>query len=175
MSQAHEQDVDVSGSRKGIWGGSEPEEPVPSRMKEIIHAIEDPESTDLEATNRLIAMEIALVLSGVREYNTKAAMDKVKVLRELTKTLQEGDTLAKKDFLNFDGPKFKYVLGELVVLFKASLKSSGFKEEDINHTLRIFRDSLGLREADLRKETERITSESLFTNVASPEAPAQGN
>lgn len=145
---------------------SVPEKPsYPSQMGDIISALKDPEATDLEAVNRMIAVEIACTLADPD--NTFCLRDKVRGLRELAKTLQEGEDIAKKDFLNFDGPKFKYVLGELVRTFKESLKSSGLPEDSVNHVLRIFRDTLSAREADLRKETERVTNDASLTPVES--------
>lgn len=141
----------------------------PSQMGEIIRCLQDPEATDLEAVNRMIAIEIACQLTN--DSGVFGLRDKVRGLRELARTLQEGEDISKKDFLNFDGPKFKYVLGELVRTFKESLKSSGLPEESVNHILRIFRDTLSAREADLRKETERVTSDTSMITIES----TQGN
>lgn len=141
----------------------------PSKMDEIISALNDPEVTDLEGVNRMIAIEIACTLAATS--NPYGVRDKVRGLRELAKTLQEGEDIAKKDFLNFDGPKFNYVLTELIRTFKESLKSSGLPEESVNHVLRIFRDTLSAREADLRKETERVTGDASLTSLTS----LQGN
>ena len=117
----------------------------------------------------MIAIEIACTLAATS--NPYGVRDKVRGLRELAKTLQEGEDIAKKDFLNFDGPKFNYVLTELIRTFKESLKSSGLPEESVNHVLRIFRDTLSAREADLRKETERVTGDASLTSLTS----LQGN
>jgi hypothetical protein len=151
----------------------------PSRMSEIVDLIDNEEFTDLEMINRLIAREIAITLTDDSlRFNPKTTADKVKALRELTKTLQEGDQITKKDFLNFDGPKFKFVLGELVMLFRNSMKTGGLPEDVSNHVLRIFRDQLQGRAADLRKETDRINGDSLLPEmlVSAPLAitPDQG-
>ena len=171
MDPVVDQEINVAGlHQKGVPLPDGSEEPHPTKMVQIISWIEDPESTDLEAINRLVAMEIALTLTDkTLVWNHQAVTSRVKALQALSKTLQDGDSLAKKDFLNFDGPKFKYVLQELVVLFRTSLKSSGLSDDVINHVLRIFRDGLELRETDLRRETEHVTSESLFLSVSSPE------
>ena len=180
MAEDREIDVDKP-TEPGVWGGPGGDErpPHPSRMDEIITLIDHPEGTDLEGINRLIAMEIAYALTDPKiEFNPRAVNERVKSLRELSKTLQEGDNLSKKDFLNFDGPKFKYVLQEVVMLFRGSLKSAGHKEDAINHVLRVFRDQLSARETELRRETERVTHESVFmtsiptTPELSPEAEA---
>lgn len=148
----------------GVYQGDDAKAPHPTRMQEIVELLESPAETDLERINKLIALEIALALTDPRaEYNSRLIQERVKALSVLSKTLQDGEALSKKDFLNFDGPKFKYFLQEMMVLFKSSLKSAGFKDDDQNHVLRVFRDQLGAREADLRAETAKITSESLFT------------
>lgn len=156
--------------RPGVYNGGEADAATPdhpTRMDEIIEMLENPQETDLERITRLISIEIAYALTNPKaEYNSRLIQERVKALRELAKTLQEGDTLSKKDFLNFDGPKFKYVLQELVLLFKGSLKSAGLPEETQNHVLRVFRDHLSHREGDLRSETAKVTTESLFATVS---------
>ena len=177
MDRVENKEIDVENlPLRGVYTGEDPlflpkVEEYQSHMAQIISWIDDPESTDLEQINKVIAREIAVAISSATSWNTKLLSDKVKALRELTKTLQEGEDLAKKDFLNFDGPKFKYVLQELVVLFKSSLKLSGLSEDVINHVLRVFRDNLELREVDLRRETKCVTNESLFVNFDTPEPP----
>lgn len=141
----------------------------PTRMDEIIAMLDDPEATDLEALNKMIALEIAYALTDPKiEFNPRAVNERVKALRELSKTLQEGENISKKDFLNFDGPKFKFVLGELVLLFRTSLKQSGQPEDSTNHCLRVFRDLLIAREPELRKETERVAADSALSFGVSP-------
>lgn len=148
---------------------------IPSQMQRIIELIDDTETTDLQEINRLIAREIAQALADPTTlWTTRTATEKIKALRELSRTMQDGETLSKRDFLNFDGPKFRYVLGELVQVFRSSLKSSGQSEDGINHTLRIFRDQLKEREMDLRKETERVTNDSFFDVMTSQDTLPEG-
>jgi hypothetical protein len=177
-----EKDIDLDGTKlptPGVFDDGTSDLPA-SQLAEIIRLIDNPEATDLATINRLIAREIAITLAdptviwGMRG----SASDKIKAMRELAKTLQEGDTLSKKDFLNFDGPKFRYVLGELVHTFRSSLKSSGLAEDVVNHVLRIFRDQLTVREPDLRKETDRVTTDNFHDSVPvatpAPIPPAEG-
>ena len=167
MAEA-EIDVDKLPEGKGVYIGDTGEKAEhPTRLGDIIAMLESTEETDLPRINMLIALEIAYSLDNPKaEYNPRLIQEKVKALRELAKTLQEGEALSKKDFLNFDGPKFKYVLQELIILFKSSLKSAGFKEDDQNHVLRVFRDQLMAREPELRSETAKVTAESLFAFTA---------
>lgn len=169
-----EADIDVDKlpqpKKPGVYSEDEGKAPHPTRMQEIVELLESPAETDLERINKLIALEIALALTDPRaEYNSRLIQERVKALSVLSKTLQDGDALAKKDFLNFDGPKFKYFLQEIILIFKNSLKSAGFKDDDQNHVMRVFRDQLGSREADLRAETAKITNESLFAFTAPTE------
>lgn len=147
-----------------------------SSMTRIIELIDDVKTTDLQEINRLIAREIAVTLSDPSvQWQAKFNTEKIKALRELAKTLQEGETLAKRDFLNFDGPKFRYVFQEIVQTFRGSLKSSGQSEDSINHILRVFREQIKARESELRKETERVTAE-FFQELGNPEpAPTAGS
>lgn len=167
MSES-EIDVDKLPERKGVYTGDPGEKQEhPTRLGDIINMLESTEETDLPRINMLIALEIAYSLDNPKaEYNPRLIQEKVKALRELAKTLQEGEALSKKDFLNFDGPKFKYFLQEIILVFKNSLKSAGFKDDDQNHVMRVFRDQLGSREADLRAETAKVTAESLFAFTA---------
>lgn len=87
----------------------------------------------------------------------KPLAEQVKALRELSKTLVEAEALSKRDILNFDGPKFQFVLGELVKLYKKSLIQASMTESQANDVLKLFRDLLAVYEPVLRKETDRIT------------------
>jgi len=49
----------------------------------------------------------------------------MKALRELQKTLVETEGLSKKDLRDLDGPKFKFVFGEIIRLFQQALKDAG--------------------------------------------------
>ena len=174
-----ERDIDAKPRPKGVpppdLDGLPPEVKHESQMDRIIALIDNPEYTDIEEINRLISREIAISLSSEPNtgvFNGRALADKVKALRELARTVQEGDNISKKDFLNFDGPKFRYVLGELVLLFRGSMKSGGLPEDVSNHVLRVFRDQLQGRAPDLRKETERITADTLLPGLLDPSAQA---
>lgn len=173
MPGAEEREIQFDTQKPGVFQ-EEGVEAGRTRMSEILEKLEDPECTDLEAINRLIAVEIALTLGNpTLKFTPRAISDRVKALRELTRTLQEGDNLSKKDFLNFEGPKFKYVLQELVGLFRTSLKDGGLQEDAVNHVLRVFRNGLVMRMPDLIKETERVTHDSLFMQLQ--DTPPQGN
>lgn len=177
MTPTREQEIDLTAPPAGVFTGGVDESYTQSRsqMTRIVELIEDPETTDLLEINRLIAREIAITLADpTTSWATRTSTERIKALRELARTLQDGETLSKRDFLNFDGPKFRYALGEIVRVFRSSLKSSGQPEDAVNHILRIFRDQLKEREPDLRKETERVTDDSFFDALAASPAPTEG-
>jgi ribosome-binding ATPase YchF (GTP1/OBG family) len=113
-------------------------------------------------------MEIAYISADMAEsasdslkaFRVKALSEQVKALRELAKTLTEAEQLSKRDILNFDGPKFQFVLSEIVKLFKKALIQANLTESQSNDVLKLFRDLLALYEPVLRKETDRISSKS---------------
>ena len=55
--------------------------------------------------------------------------------------------LANKDVLNFDGPKFIFVLGRIVALFSKAMKEAGLPEETRNNVMRQYRDLIERRGA----------------------------
>jgi hypothetical protein len=137
------------------------------RIQGILEMIEDPEMA-LSEINKKIAVEIAHIsadmavaaVDTLKVFKVRALSEQVKALRELAKTLTEAEQLSKRDILNFDGPKFQFVLGELVKLFKKALNQANLTEGQSNDILRLFRDLLALYEPVLRKETDRINSKS---------------
>lgn len=140
------------------------EELTPSqRMTDILAMIEDPDKP-VSDINRVIAGEIASTtgeiscLAQASGYKLKFLTERVKALRELSKTLSEAEVLSKKDILNFDGPKFQYVFQEIIGVVRKSARDSGLTEEQVNSMLRSFRDSMALREPELRKQTTMVDS-----------------
>ena len=133
------------------------------RMVEILGKINDP-SQPVSEINRLIAGEIAVVTgemsmgSQANMYKQKLYTEQIRSLRYLSKTLSESELLSKKDFLNFDGPKFQFVFQELAGAVRKSAKDSGFSEDQTNTLLRNFRDTVTQMEPELRKQTEKIDS-----------------
>jgi hypothetical protein len=136
------------------------------RILEILEMIRDPNSSMIEI-NRKIAMEIAHATSDIASaalstdtspYKLKALEAQVKALRELSRTLVEAENFAKRDILNFDGPKFKYVFVQMLNLFKQSMVHTGLLQEtQVNNVLKAFQDKFAVYDQVLRKETDRIT------------------
>jgi hypothetical protein len=140
-------------------------------LTEIIRLIDDP-TGDVSVITRLIAREIAIVneqLSQVQvdpnqTWRLRPLVEQIKALRELSKTLQEGDALSKKDVLNFDGPKFQYVLREITVVLKKSVKEAGMGDDTVIAVLKAFRSLMATRESDLRTEVNRLDSAAFTRN-----------
>ena len=133
------------------------------RIAEILVLISDPEQS-LAEINKRIAIEIAYVsmamaeatLDVTKQHRIRSLTEQVKALRELAKTLNEAEQISKRDVLNFDGPKFIFVLGKLVEMFKKAMTTSGKTEAEANDVIRKFRDILSVYEPHLRRETERV-------------------
>lgn len=138
-------------------------DPREKNYNKIVELIDDP-NTPLTLINRMLAVEMASVIreiSGIAstplaQTNLKSREAQVKALRELSKTLSENDLLAKRDVLNFDGPKFQYAVREIVGMMKKSIMQAGYSEDKANDILRIFRDTMALREPELRREVEKV-------------------
>jgi hypothetical protein len=71
---------------------------------------------------------------------------RMKALRELQRTLMEGEALTKRDVLDLDGPKFKFARAEIVRLFERALMDAGI---DGSHA-----QSVMVRFDDLRTEND---------------------
>ena len=135
-----------------------------SAMPRILEMLKDPE-TPISDISRCIAQELGSVISAINNlddattgYHLKFLREQVKALRELSKTLNESETLNKRDILNFDGPKFLFVYQELMSYFRKALMESGVTEDSANSILRQFRDIVSQKEPELRKQCERVDS-----------------
>lgn len=136
-----------------------------SRLPEIQEKIADPNSPAAEIM-RLIHQELALVIGEMRHYeHDKSAAPKLRncavqvtALCALQKLVERADARSKKDLLNFDGPKFQYVFGELVDLFKKAAEQALGRgsEPSVQSIMRHFRDLVAMHEQDLRRGTEKI-------------------
>jgi hypothetical protein len=138
-----------------------------SKIKEIREMIDDPDAP-LAPIKRRIAAEIATATAEMITYSTdiadnaldalrvKALESQVKALRELGKELLESDVLSKKDFLNFDGPKLSFVLGEYMQGAVETLKKIGIDDGTTQQFLRQWRDLMLEREPSIRKATAKV-------------------
>src|ERR1700676_4495734 len=116
-----------------------------SKLGKIREMIQD-ETTPPAKIKRLIAEEIASInmlmikysddVSLIEGMKDKVLETQVKSLRELGKEIMEADTLSHKDFLNMDGKKFKYVIGQFTEGLKEAMKMVKLDETTINSILR---------------------------------------
>jgi len=136
-----------------------------TKLNEILLKIDDPNYSVFEVA-RLIAVEMAtisLLMASIdydpaMQWKFKAYEMQIKCLTALGKQLNDADVLSRKDILNFDGPKFTYVLGEIIALFKQSMKDAAVEESLLTSVMKHYRDLMVANEATIRRETERIDS-----------------
>jgi hypothetical protein len=136
------------------------------RLETIREKITDINYDPAEAS-RLIAVEMARVAEDLSDILGDGPMDNLKLkiyeqqlkaLRELGRQLNDADTLSKKDVLNFDGPKFQYVLEIIVENFIKAMKEAGTPEDLRTSIMKHYRDRMQENENIIRKETARIDS-----------------
>lgn len=116
--------------------------------------------------SRLISLELVSLAQEMSEiendpsqlFKMKSYDIQIKGLRELAKSIGETDLLSKRDTLNFDGEKFKFVFREIVEMFKKSLKDAGVNDSLMVNILKHFGDLMRMKEDNLRRETQKIES-----------------
>lgn len=134
----------------------------------LIRTLIADETTSPGKIKRLIAEEIATInmlmikqsndVSIIEGMKVKVYETQVKALRELGKEVMEADTLSHKDFLNMDGKKFKFVLGQVTDCVKEAMKLVKLDETTINSILNHWRDIMSSREEDIRREVDKLDS-----------------
>jgi hypothetical protein len=81
---------------------------------------------------------------------------RMKALRELQRTLVESEGLSKRDQLDLEGPKFKFVLGEIVRLFQQALMDAGIDGSHAQSVMVRFDDLLEENGENLRRELSLV-------------------
>lgn len=109
--------------------------------------------------SRSIALEIFGIIRQMTEdvprqrgVSQRDLNDRVKALRELQKSLTEGDALSKRDILNLDGPKFTYAFTEIIGWFKKALRDAGVEEPMTQNIMLQFGDLVKANDESLRRE-----------------------
>jgi hypothetical protein len=136
-----------------------------SKLQEILDKIKDPNYSVVEVTH-LIAVEMILIVQdmqtcerdGAAAFRRESYMAQIGALRALDKAVKEADVGRKRaDVLNFDGPKFKFVFGEMGVLFKKAAEAAIKDDESLVKSIMLhFCDIVREHEPELRRETEKI-------------------
>jgi hypothetical protein len=159
-------DVETSTSRYTALSTEESrEEASRKRMTKILEMLDCEEQKPAEVS-RLIAIEIASVIEKMNyddplKRNNRSMRDlndHVKALRELQRTLTESDTLSRKDHLDMDGPKFKFVFRFMIETFQKALKEANVDESIAKNVLLNFGDAVKTSEDTLRRELNKIDS-----------------
>jgi hypothetical protein len=133
----------------------------------IRQAIKDP-SISLGDLKRMIAYEIAVATEmmirqgdniDVTQFGTTKALEsQVRALRELGKELMESDQMAKRDYINLDGPKFQYVSDMWVSKFKIAMKKAGVEDGQAKNILMHYKDEMAAVDPEIRREVQKIDS-----------------
>jgi hypothetical protein len=80
----------------------------------------------------------------------------MKALRELQRTLMEAEVLSRRDLLDLDGPKFTFLLAEIVRLFEQALMDAGIDGSHAQSVMVRFDDLLEENGKNLRRELSLI-------------------
>lgn len=136
-----------------------------SLLPELRTKLEDP-NFPIHELLRLISLEIVSISQQMSEcendpslqYKMKGYNDQIKGLRELAKSVTETDLASKKDTLNFDGEKFKYVFSEIIGAMHKAIKDAGCEDSLKTSIMKHFGDIMRMKESDLRRDVLKIES-----------------
>lgn len=131
-----------------------------SVLPTILVRLEDP-SASVGELNRLIAIEIAGIADamqkdeeiGAPKSASKSALEQIKALRLLSRTLAESYVPDSRDVLDLHGPKFLFVLSKISgCLDDALIKATGKPLNDLLNQLirREFNDLIRVRAQEIK-------------------------
>jgi len=112
--------------------------------------------------SRVIAREMATTIkqakTPVRPFQRPQVdlNSRMKGLRELQRTLLESEGLSKRDQLDLEGPKFNFVLAEIVRLFERALEDAGIEGSHAQSVMVRFDDLLRKNDETLRRDLDLI-------------------
>jgi hypothetical protein len=137
----------------------------PTNLPELKAKLNDP-NFPVQELSRLISLELVSLSQEMSECENDPSLQfkmksydlQVKSLREVAKSITETDVLSKRDILNFDGEKFQFVFREIIAMFKKSLMDAGVNESLTVNIMKHFGDIMRMKEADLRRDTQKIES-----------------
>ena len=95
------------------------------------------------------------ILEGLK---IKALSEQVKALRELGKEVTDADVLSKKDFLNWEGKKFRFAIDEYREGAKEAMRKVGLDDSTVNSILNHWRDIMASKEQEIRRAIEKLDS-----------------
>ena len=76
----------------------------------------------------------------------------IRALRELQRSVMDTERLRRNESLDFEGPKFLHVLGQITEWLAKAMRNAGLSEEICNRVFREYRDIATVEEPDLRRE-----------------------
>jgi len=145
-----------------------------SHLAEIREKINDSNVSQIEL-GKLIGAEMAMILEAmntlldaVSRPKTAAVVkievkqvvaclsEQLKGVRELGKQIAEVDNLAKRDYINFDGEKFKFVADQWVLMSIAALRAMGWDEHTTTSFVKHLSSQIQMNELRIRREAENI-------------------
>lgn len=117
---------------------------------------------------RLISTELARLIAEMyldenatkKRLRVRISAAQIRMLRALADSVRRLHALRKKeDVLDLDGPKFTFVLDELVKCFQQALQQSLGRDNQtaVQSAMRHFRDIAAMREPELRQELQRMS------------------
>lgn len=137
------------------------------RMAMIQRMIEDPDSDPFEAMN-VIKLEICTMTAHFRRLTNDPDVGcssrlriyaaNIKALRELQRSIMDTELLRKRDTLNLDGEKAKFLINWLNAWFTKGMKEAGLMEETRNNVMKQYRDISIVEEPNLRRELAKMKS-----------------
>ena len=154
-----------------FWGAEEPETKAAAESDrsqhlrfEAISQMIAGRRAPVWAISRKIAAEMANIIkqmkTPVRPFQRHGPHvdlnSRMKALRELQRTLMEGEALTKRDALDLDGPKFMFVRAEIVRLFQQALNDAGTESSQTQDVMVQFGDLMEKNDEALRRELDLI-------------------
>ncbi len=144
-----------------------------SRLGEIREKIEDPNFSQVDLS-KLIAVEMASILEAMNtildnvsrpstqtydKIATKEVVaslgEQLKGVRELGKQISDMDSMAKRDYINFDGDKFRWIIGQWMDLGATALRKMGWEEHVVHNYLAHFREEMVKNQERIRRDADK--------------------
>jgi len=123
--------------------------------------LEDPQFEAAELL-RIITVEIATVATTMRslgftrkeEHIRSCLAKQMEVLRQVAREVMN------EEVINFDGPKFKFMMDRVFSVFRKAMQAAGVDEGQRSNIMRHLRDLMGENKAQLRRETAALGKKS---------------
>lgn len=138
--------------------------PASAKRVQRIYDMIAAEDTPIADVLRQIALEMADVMRKMTaddplERGTVSLRDlneQMKSWQVLQKTLTESDEMSRRDTLNLDGPKFRFIFLKLIGFFEKALKDGGVTEDQTRNIMLQFGDMVKSNDDAIRRELSKI-------------------